>query len=47
MRKKISADHMAKIFMHNIFKYHDMPKSIVNDMDPQMIIDRDPRMKKT
>ncbi|MCO5552445.1 hypothetical protein L7F22_005956 [Adiantum nelumboides] len=27
---------MVKLFMHNIFKYHGMPQSIVSDMDPRM-----------
>ncbi|MCO5562491.1 hypothetical protein L7F22_016118 [Adiantum nelumboides] len=36
VRKKIKSDHMVKLFMHNIFKYHGMPQSIVNDRDPRM-----------
>ncbi|MCO5594195.1 hypothetical protein L7F22_048219 [Adiantum nelumboides] len=35
-RKKIKSDHMVKLFMHNIFKYHGMPQSIVCDRDPRM-----------
>ncbi|MCO5563698.1 hypothetical protein L7F22_017345 [Adiantum nelumboides] len=27
---------MVKLFMHNIFKYHGMPQSIVSDRDPRM-----------
>ncbi|MCO5599302.1 hypothetical protein L7F22_053403 [Adiantum nelumboides] len=27
---------MVKLFMHNIFKYHGMPQSIVNGRDPRM-----------
>ena len=36
VRKKITAEHMVKLFMVNIFKYHGMPKSIVSDRDPRM-----------
>ncbi|MCO5602456.1 hypothetical protein L7F22_056588 [Adiantum nelumboides] len=36
VRKKIKSDHMVKLFMHNIFKYHGMPQSIVTDRDPRM-----------
>ncbi|MCO5553469.1 hypothetical protein L7F22_006990 [Adiantum nelumboides] len=36
VRKKIKSDHMVKLFMHNIFKYHGMPQFIVNDRDPRM-----------
>ncbi|MCO5580452.1 hypothetical protein L7F22_034320 [Adiantum nelumboides] len=36
VRKKIKSDHMVKLFMHNIFKYHGMPQSIVSDRDPRM-----------
>ncbi|MCO5609155.1 hypothetical protein L7F22_063377 [Adiantum nelumboides] len=36
VRKKIKLDHMVKLFMHNIFKYHGMPQSIVSDRDPRM-----------
>ncbi|MCO5614804.1 hypothetical protein L7F22_069088 [Adiantum nelumboides] len=35
VRKKIKSDHMVKLFMHNIFKYHGMPQSIVSDRDPR------------
>ncbi|MCO5577338.1 hypothetical protein L7F22_031167 [Adiantum nelumboides] len=37
VRKKIKPEHMVKIFMQNIFKYHGMPQSIVSDRDPRMI----------
>ncbi|MCO5608753.1 hypothetical protein L7F22_062968 [Adiantum nelumboides] len=36
VRKKIKSDYMVKLFMHNIFKYHGMPQSIVSDRDPRM-----------
>ncbi|MCO5592748.1 hypothetical protein L7F22_046751 [Adiantum nelumboides] len=36
VRKKIKSDHMVKLFMHNILKYHGMPQSIVSDRDPRM-----------
>ena len=36
VRKKIKAEHMVKLFMVNIFKYHGMPTSIVSDRDPRM-----------
>ncbi|MCO5597769.1 hypothetical protein L7F22_051851 [Adiantum nelumboides] len=36
VRKKIKSKHMVKLFMHNIFKYHGMPQSIVSDKDPCM-----------
>ncbi|MCO5606531.1 hypothetical protein L7F22_060719 [Adiantum nelumboides] len=36
VRKKIKSEHMGKLFMHNIFKYHGMPQSIVSDRDPRM-----------
>ncbi|MCO5591065.1 hypothetical protein L7F22_045042 [Adiantum nelumboides] len=36
VRKKIKSDHMVKLFMHNIFKYHGMPQSIVSNRDPRM-----------
>ncbi|MCO5600805.1 hypothetical protein L7F22_054921 [Adiantum nelumboides] len=35
-RKKIKSEHMVKLFMHNIFKYHGMPQSIVSGRDPRM-----------
>ncbi|MCO5577168.1 hypothetical protein L7F22_030992 [Adiantum nelumboides] len=31
VRKKIKLDHMVKLFMHNIFKYHGIPQSVVSD----------------
>ncbi|MCO5568121.1 hypothetical protein L7F22_021817 [Adiantum nelumboides] len=34
IRKKIKSEHMVKLFMHNIFKYHGMPQSLVSDRDP-------------
>ncbi|MCO5595405.1 hypothetical protein L7F22_049447 [Adiantum nelumboides] len=36
VKKTIKADHMAKIFLAQIFKHHGMPKSIVSDRDPRM-----------
>ncbi|MCO5581315.1 hypothetical protein L7F22_035194 [Adiantum nelumboides] len=36
VRKKIKSEHMVKLFMHNIFKYHEMPQFIVSDSDPRM-----------
>ena len=36
VRKNINAKHMGKLFMHNIFKYHGLPSSIVSDCDPRM-----------
>ena len=35
VRKTIKPDHMAKIFLAQIFKHHGMPKSIVGDRDPR------------
>ncbi|MCO5607585.1 hypothetical protein L7F22_061782 [Adiantum nelumboides] len=35
-RKKIKSEHMIKLFMHIIFKYHGMPQSIVSERDPRM-----------
>ncbi|MCO5604993.1 hypothetical protein L7F22_059168 [Adiantum nelumboides] len=34
VRKTIKADHMARVFLAQIFKHHGMPKSIVSDRDP-------------
>ena len=34
VRKKITTEHMARMFMQYIFKYHGMPDSIVSDRDP-------------
>ncbi|MCO5578142.1 hypothetical protein L7F22_031980 [Adiantum nelumboides] len=36
VRKTIKADHMARVFLAQIFKHHGMPKSIVSDRDPRM-----------
>ncbi|MCO5569542.1 hypothetical protein L7F22_023256 [Adiantum nelumboides] len=36
VRKKMKSKHMVKLFMHNIFKYHGMPQSIVSDKDLRM-----------
>ena len=36
VRKKINAKHMVKLFMHNVFKYHGLPSSIISDRDPRM-----------
>ncbi|MCO5548142.1 hypothetical protein L7F22_001600 [Adiantum nelumboides] len=36
VKKKIKSEHMIKLFMHNIFKYHGMPQSIVSDKYPRM-----------
>ncbi|MCO5600813.1 hypothetical protein L7F22_054929 [Adiantum nelumboides] len=36
VRKKIKSEHMVKLFMYDIFKYHGMPQSIVSDRDPRM-----------
>ncbi|MCO5591129.1 hypothetical protein L7F22_045110 [Adiantum nelumboides] len=33
---KIKSEHMVKLFMHKVFKYHGMPQSIVSDRDPRM-----------
>ncbi|MCO5601408.1 hypothetical protein L7F22_055529 [Adiantum nelumboides] len=37
VRKKIKLEHMVKVFMYNIFKYHGMPQSVVSDIDPRMM----------
>ena len=34
--KTIKADHMAKVFIAQIFNHHGMPKSIMSDCDPRM-----------
>ncbi|MCO5593627.1 hypothetical protein L7F22_047642 [Adiantum nelumboides] len=34
--RKIKSEHMVKLFMNNVFKYHEMPQSIVSDKDPRM-----------
>lgn len=36
VKKTIKADHMARLFIANVFKYHGMPSSIVSDRDPRM-----------
>ncbi|MCO5611512.1 hypothetical protein L7F22_065765 [Adiantum nelumboides] len=36
IRKQITAEKMAKIFLVTVFKYHGMPRSIVSDSDPRM-----------
>ena len=36
VKKTIKADHMAKVFLTQIFEHHGMPKSIVSDRDPHM-----------
>ena len=36
VKKTIKADHMAKLFLAQIFKHHGMLKSIVSDCDPNM-----------
>ncbi|MCO5595060.1 hypothetical protein L7F22_049097 [Adiantum nelumboides] len=36
VRKQITAEQMAKIFLVTVFKYHGMPRSIVSDRDPCM-----------
>ncbi|MCO5608399.1 hypothetical protein L7F22_062608 [Adiantum nelumboides] len=36
VRKQITAEHMTKTFLVTVFKYHGMPRSIVNDRDPRM-----------
>ncbi|MCO5579273.1 hypothetical protein L7F22_033127 [Adiantum nelumboides] len=36
VKKTIKADHMARIFLAQIFKNHGMPKTIVNDRDARM-----------
>ena len=36
VKKTIKAQHMAKLFISQIFKYHGLPTSIVSDRDPRM-----------
>ncbi|MCO5565183.1 hypothetical protein L7F22_018856 [Adiantum nelumboides] len=36
VREQIIAEQMAKTFLGIVFKYHEMPRSIVSDRDPQM-----------
>ena len=36
VKKTIKADHMARIFLAQIFKHHGMPKIIISDRDPRM-----------
>ncbi|MCO5547930.1 hypothetical protein L7F22_001385 [Adiantum nelumboides] len=36
VRKQITAEQMAKIFLVTVFKYHGMPRLIVSDKDPRM-----------
>ncbi|MCO5571082.1 hypothetical protein L7F22_024814 [Adiantum nelumboides] len=36
VRKKIKSEQMVKMSMHNIFKYHGMPPSIISDRDLRM-----------
>ncbi len=36
VRKTIKPEHMAKVFLAQIFKHHGMPKTIVSDRDPRM-----------
>ena len=38
VKKTIKADHMAKVFIAQIFKHHGMPKSIMSDRDSRMTI---------
>lgn len=35
VQKNIKPEHMAKVFLAQIFKHHGMPKSIVGDTDPR------------
>ncbi|MCO5574562.1 hypothetical protein L7F22_028350 [Adiantum nelumboides] len=37
VRKQITTEQMAKTFLVTVFKYHEMPRSIVSDRDPRMI----------
>ncbi|MCO5592302.1 hypothetical protein L7F22_046302 [Adiantum nelumboides] len=34
--KQITTEQMAKIFLVTVFKYHELPRSIVSDRDPRM-----------
>ncbi|MCO5586741.1 hypothetical protein L7F22_040683 [Adiantum nelumboides] len=36
VKKTIKADHMARIFLAQIFRHHGMPKTIISDQDPRM-----------
>ena len=36
VKKTIKAQHMANLFISQIFKYHGLPTSIVSDRDPRM-----------
>ena len=36
VKKTITAKHMAKLYMSNVFKHHGIPTSIVSDRDPRM-----------
>ncbi|MCO5605914.1 hypothetical protein L7F22_060100 [Adiantum nelumboides] len=36
VKKTIKADHMAKLFIAQFFRYHGMPYSIVSNRDPKM-----------
>ncbi|MCO5594266.1 hypothetical protein L7F22_048294 [Adiantum nelumboides] len=36
VRKQMTAEQMAKIFLVTVFKYHGMPRSIVSGRDPRM-----------
>ena len=36
VKKTIKAHHMATLFVSQIFKYHELPTSIVSDRDPRM-----------
>ncbi|MCO5577433.1 hypothetical protein L7F22_031265 [Adiantum nelumboides] len=37
VRKKIKSDHMVKLFMHNVFKYHGMPQSISEEANSTLL----------
>ncbi|MCO5555239.1 hypothetical protein L7F22_008783 [Adiantum nelumboides] len=36
VKKTTKADHMARIFLAQIFRHHGMPKTIISDRDPRM-----------